>query len=432
MSKHARIDFKSDSTDLSSFDSQSEGAHASRAASAIDPNPREGTFRPKHARPSTSLKYMELENEAFHRDASSTVSFKAISPEMWQSHPDFSSLKAVVLGGGTGAPVSIKTLLQLGVQTSAVVAMADDGGSTGILREEAHVTPPGDIRKCLAAFAEDPEDPFTKAFKYRFEFARNHTLGNLMLSALENATGSFPEAIKICGQMLNARGRVYPSTLENVTLCARTREGKTLRGQANACKSEIALRRVWLESDEPHFAYKGAVQAIEEADLLILGPGSLFTSIIPNLCVEGIVEAIERSQAKTVFVCSLADMQGETWGMNAYEHVDALLRHGMEGLLDYVLIHNEGTLKKESFSQSAYRSLANSGILTPRFKDMPQGPVKIRPVHISLKDVEAIQARGPKVEIRNFADPQYPTWHNPQALGNAFTEILKQCLSQQK
>ena len=175
-----------------------------------------------------------LAGHGFRLDASSTQAFKAIGslhlPNPLKGNLDPTELRAVVIGGGTGAPMSIRTLLALGVNTSAVVAMADDGGSTGILREEAHVTPPGDVRKCLAAFAANPEDPLTKAFKYRFDFARNHTLGNLMLSALENATGSFPEAIKICGQLLGARGHVYPSTLNNVTLCAETRDGRILRG----------------------------------------------------------------------------------------------------------------------------------------------------------------------------------------------------------
>ena len=218
----------------------------------------------------------------FRTDPSSTQAFRAVGslrrhlPLIKEVDP--SKLKAVVIGGGTGAPVSIRTLLALGVQTSAVVAMADDGGSTGILREEAHVTPPGDIRKCLAAFAADPDDPLTKAFKYRFDFARNHTLGNLMLSALENATGSFPEAIKICGQLLGARGHVYPSTLNNVTLCARTQDGRILRGQAKACKSSTALEQVWLESPEESLPYMEAIRAIRQADIVVLGPGSLFTN----------------------------------------------------------------------------------------------------------------------------------------------------------
>ena len=278
-----------------------------------------------------------LAGHGFRLDASSTQAFKAIGslhlPNPLKGNVDPTELRAVVIGGGTGAPMSIRTLLALGVNTSAVVAMADDGGSTGILREEAHVTPPGDVRKCLAAFAANPEDPLTKAFKYRFDFARNHTLGNLMLSALENATGSFPEAIKICGQLLGARGHVYPSTLNNVTLCAETRDGRILRGQSVAGKSSTALERVWLESPELCLPYMEALRAIRQADVVVLGPGSLFTSIIPNLLVPGIVDAIRQSNARTVFVCSLADQQGETWGLSAREHVEALLRHGMEGCL---------------------------------------------------------------------------------------------------
>ena len=114
----------------------------------------------------------------------------------------------------------------MGVETSAVVAMADDGGSTGILRERAGVTPPGDICKCICAMAADPEDPLTRAFKYRFPFADNHTLGNLMLSALEDATGEFPQAVQICERLLNARGHGYPSTLDRGSLVARTRDGR--------------------------------------------------------------------------------------------------------------------------------------------------------------------------------------------------------------
>ena len=227
--------------------------------------------------------------------------------------PSDGEVRAVVIGGGTGAPVSLRTLLSLGAHTSAIVAMADDGGSTGILREEANVTPPGDIRKCIAAMAADPDDPLTRAFKYRFTFARNHTLGNLMISALEDATGSFPEAIAICERLLGARGKVYPSTLTRVTLSARTRDGRELVGQAVACHSRTALERVRLngESIEP---YRPALDAIRAADLIVLGPGSLFTSIIPNLLVPGVIDAIRESKGACVFVCSLADMQGETWG----------------------------------------------------------------------------------------------------------------------
>ena len=169
--------------------------------------------------------------------------------------PGDQRLKAVVIGGGTGAPVSIRTLRSMGVETSAVVAMADDGGSTGILRERAGVTPPGDIRKCICAMAADPEDPLTRAFKYRFPFADNHTLGNLMLSALEDATGEFPQAVQICERLLNARGHVYPSTLDRVSLVARTRDGRYIEGQAVACHSRTALAHVQLRGQGKIQAY---------------------------------------------------------------------------------------------------------------------------------------------------------------------------------
>ena len=146
-------------------------------------------------------------NNAFNMDASATSAFAKIDLDRVDDDIDDlfdEPFRAVVIGGGTGAPVSIRTLLSLGIETSAVVAMADDGGSTGILREEADVTPPGDVRKCIAAMADDPFDPLVKAFKYRFSIANNYALGNLMLAALEDACGSFPEAISICERLVNA------------------------------------------------------------------------------------------------------------------------------------------------------------------------------------------------------------------------------------
>lgn len=373
----------------------------------------------------------------FRHDASMTQAFRAIGSLGHRRSArgiDPTKFKAVVIGGGTGAPVSIRTLLAMGVQVSAVVAMADDGGSTGILREEAHVTPPGDIRKCLAAMAADPDDPLTKAFKYRFDFARNHTLGNLMLSALENATGSFPEAIKICGQLLGARGHVYPSTLNNVTLCARTQDGRTLRGQAVCCKSQTALEQVWLESPDQCLPYLEALRAIRSADLIVLGPGSLFTSIIPNLLVPGIVDAISQSRARTVFVCSLADQQGETWGLSAREHVEALMRHGMAGCLDYVLIHSSGKPAHARSITGAFEAVAGPASQKSAMAEAQAGVnlERIRPVKVSQADIDAIQAQGPVVLVRDMVDPERPTWHDPRALSDAFMGVFKLCRSRRR
>lgn len=342
--------------------------------------------------------------DAFGHDPSATAVFAAL-PEVSPDEKPKRKVRAVVIGGGTGAPVSIRTLLSMGVETAAVVAMADDGGSTGILRDQAGATAPGDIRKCLTAMAADAEDPFTKAFKVRFGFAENHTLGNLVLSALEVTSGSFPQAIEVCEQMLGARGHVYPSTLGRVSLVAKTRDGRTLLGQAVASHSRTALKRVALESDEPITAYKPACDAIKKADIIVLGPGSLFTSIIPNLIVPGIVEAIRASHAAVVFVCSIADMQGETRNLSVLEHFEALETHGMSGLIN-VVIAQEGAGHMSGLEEGGRHSLS-----------------------ISAEEVAALQSRGVQALTADFTEAEHPTWHDPARLRHAFAEVFKSCRS---
>lgn len=378
------------------------------------------------------MEFVPSPNDApFVRDASLTAAFEALDGADGFDLAG-EEVRAVVIGGGTGAPVSLRTLLSLGAKTSAIVAMADDGGSTGILREEANVTPPGDIRKCIAAMAADPDDPLTRAFKYRFTFARNHTLGNLMLSALEDATGSFPEAIAICEELLGARGKVYPSTLTRVTLGARTRDGRLIEGQAVACHSRTALERVELRG-ESIAPYPPALDAIRDADLIVLGPGSLFTSIIPNLLVPGVVDAIRESRGACVFVCSLADMQGETWGLTAREHYEALCDHGMRGLVDYMLVHVPQALSLAGLTDEAFAAAVNEQNKVWHRGD-PADPEaqRIRPVSITYRDARAIQEQGTVVIARNLVDPIRPTWHDPKALRAAFSRVLKLCRSRQR
>lgn len=381
----------------------------------------------------------------FRVDPSATGAFGALGAATRTLAPAAPPLRrAVVIGGGTGAPMSIRTLLSLGVDTSAVVAMADDGGSTGILREEADVTPPGDVRKCIAAFARNPRDPLVRAFRYRFAVARDHALGNLMLAALEDAAGSFPEAIAICERLLDAQGHVYPSTLDHVTLSARTRDGRVLTGQAAACHSTAALERVELRCEgEGCRAYEPALDAIREADLIVLGPGSLFTSIIANLLVPGVVDAIRESRGRVLFVCSLADVQGETWGLTAREHVEALFDHGLEGLVDYVLVHSDAPLRASGSSPDrlvAGLSLAegDDGSAGGRSRaaaalgDARAFSAAPRRVEVSYEDVLAIQARGPVVIVRDLADAANPVWHAPLALREAFLGVMKLCRSRQR
>ncbi len=370
--------------------------------------------------------------EAFRVDPAATAAFSALRsalPHLGGLATDDAALRAVVIGGGTGAPVSIRTLLSLGLETSVVVAMADDGGSTGVLREEADVTPPGDIRKCLVAFAKDPSDPLVRALKYRFAVARDHALGNLLLAALEDACGSFPEAISICERLVNAQGHVYPSTLDHVVLSARTRDGRTLTGQAVACHSKTALESVRLAAEDgrPPRAFEPALEAIRAADLIVLGPGSLFTSIIPNLLIPGVIDAIRASRGRVLFVCALADVQGETWGLTAREHFEALAAHGMEGLIDYMLVHSKVPLRAESPATGSFAAISGAELEHASTSDLNDTQLVrgVRPISISYADMLAVQARGPIVISRNLADAEHPTWHSPFALREAFQDVIK-------
>ena len=370
--------------------------------------------------------------DAFRVDPAATAAFSALKsalPNLRSLDESDRALRAVVIGGGTGAPVSIRTLLSLGVQTSAVVAMADDGGSTGVLREEADATPPGDIRKCLVAFAKDPSDPLVRALKYRFAVARDHALGNLLLTALEDACGSFPDAIAICERLVNAQGHVYPSTLDHVVLSARTCDGRVLDGQAVACHSKTALESVWLAAEDgrPPAPYEPACKAIREADLIVLGPGSLFTSIIPNLLIPGIVDAIRASRGRVLFVCALADVQGETWGLTAREHFEALASHGMEGLIDYMLVHSKVPLRAESPATGSFAALSGAELEHASTSDLNDSQLTcgVRPISINYGDMLAIQSRGPIVISRNLVDAERPTWHSPFALRDAFQSVIK-------
>ncbi len=346
----------------------------------------------------------DLLPRAFSHDPSATAVFKAL-PRSQGPNDAARSLKAVVIGGGTGASMAIRTLLSMGLETSAVVAMADDGGSTGILRDQAGATAPGDIRKCLTAMALDADDPLVKAFKVRFGFAENHTLGNLMLSALEVTSGGFPQAIAICEELLKAQGHVYPSTLDRISLVAKTCDGRTLEGQAVASHSRTALSKVALRSPHDIVAYEPALQAIRQADLVILGPGSLFTSIIPNLLVPGIVEALAQSKAVKVFVCAVADTQGETRGLPVLGHYEALASHGMKGLLDYILVQG------------------------PQAAPVSEAAAMIRYLEAQPEDIAAIEQAGTRVIVRDFIGEEYPSWHDPARLRDGLWEVVEQCRS---
>lgn len=337
------------------------------------------------------------------------------------SKRELAATRVVCLGGGTGVPSSIKALALLGIYPDAVVSVADDGGSSGLLRSHTGQVPPGDLRKCLVALARDQKSPWVKAFRKRFAYANDHALGNLILTALQETTNSLAESIVLCEQLLETRGHVYPASFDSVLLMGSTLDGQKLAGQSTICKAETALDRVVLNPANPT-ANPDAIAAIEAADLLVLGPGSLFTSIIPNLLIPGIREAILQSRAATVFICPVADVQGETWGLDAAELTDALLAHGMEGRLDYALVNGREP-KKESGNVTGYFSALGSEAQTAVLSEQ-EDPSPVKPVVANDDTIARIRSRGVRVLIRRMNAATRHSWHDPEALSAALASII--------
>jgi len=260
--------------------------------------------------------------------------------------------KVVVVGGGTGLSILLSGLKTYTDHIAAVVTVADDGGSSGRLRRELGVLPPGDFRNCIAALADD-EALTTQLFQYRFPNVRReaenghalegHNFGNLFITAMANVTGSFEKALVESGRVLAIRGQILPSTLENVTLCADlVDEAAAIRrvaGESAIPEARLPIQRVYLEPSGSH-AYPPALRAILDADLVVIGPGSLFTSLMPNLLVDDITRAIRASNALKVYVCNVATQPGETDGFTVGDHVEAIERHVGPGLFSFVLANN--------------------------------------------------------------------------------------------
>ena len=254
-------------------------------------------------------------------------------------------LKITALGGGSGLAVLLRGLKHEVAhrdQLTAVVTVSDDGGSSGRLRRELGVLPPGDIRNCIVALADD-EDLLARLFQYRFPNGKGlsgHSFGNLFLTALTGVTGDFYQAILTAEQILSVRGRILPATLQDVRLRGAGRSGRVYEGESAVGTSGERLAHLRMEPSAAP-AFPPAVRAIEEADLVVLGPGSLYTSIIPNLLIPGIRSAMERSAAPSVLVMNLMSQPGETDGMTAVEHLEAIEQLAGPGLVDVVLLSEE-------------------------------------------------------------------------------------------
>ncbi len=222
---------------------------------------------------------------------------------------------------------------------AAVVTVTDDGGSSGRLRREYSVLPPGDIRNCMVALSKD-EALLGRLFQYRFPGGGlgGHSFGNLFLTALTSVTGDFPEAVRLSGQVLAIRGRIFPATVANVTLEAELEGGRVVAGETKISRSRRRIRRVRLVPRRVK-PLPEVIEAIRAADLILVGPGSLYTSIIPNLLVAGLAQAVARSQATRVYIANLMTQPGETQGYSVADHVRAIYRHTRGGLFDYAVVN---------------------------------------------------------------------------------------------
>ncbi len=250
--------------------------------------------------------------------------------------------RIVAVGGGTGLSMLLSGIKNITNNITAVVTVGDDGGSSGRLRESMGILPPGDIRHCITALADD-EDLVTKLFKYRFkngEGLEGHSFGNLFLTALCAITGDMVTAVKESSNVLSIRGRVLPSTLDDMKLVAELEDGRVIHGESTIPEAHGKIKRLFTEPANCR-ALEDAIHAIRNAELIILGPGSLYTSVIPNLLIKEIADEIAKSKAKKIYVCNIMTQPGETDDYKVSDHLKALIQHaGSNKIVDAVLVND--------------------------------------------------------------------------------------------
>ncbi len=310
--------------------------------------------------------------------------------------------KVVALGGGTGMSNLLSGLKSYTADITAVISVADDGGSSGKLRKEFDMLPPGDIRKCLIALSDD--SPLMEGLlRYRFpeQELGGHSFGNLFLTVMARITGDFGEAVQQASRMLSIRGRVFPATLENIFLVATHSDGTKTTGQRLISESTKPIEQVELKPG-PGKADPAILQAISEADLIIIGPGSLYTSVIPNLLIPNIPEAIAASPGACVYVANVASVEGETKGMGLADHVAAIEKHVAAPFINYILLNsgNPGSEALKRFSNRQSRRL--------------------------LRAEEGLaESNGYQYIREDVVDPTNPAWHSPPKLARALMDLVE-------
>ncbi len=323
-------------------------------------------------------------------DIIATHRFGSVEPE----------LRIVTIGGGTGLSTLLRGLKQYNVAITAIVTVGDDGGSTGRLRTEFNVPAPGDIRNCLVALA-DSETLLSDLFQYRFEAEASglhgHSFGNLFITAMTKVAGSFEQAVIESSKVLNIRGAVLPSSLEDITVNAEMDDGTVVSGESNIPRARKRVARCFIEPGHAE-AYDPAIVAILSADLVVLGPGSLYTSVVPNLLVEGISHALRFAPGERVYVCNVATQPGETDGYAVIDHLRALADHAGGLPVDRVLINSN--------LEPAERGIK---------PEWQVSAVELDGLHEFDGDIVLDQ--------RDIVNPEFPLRHDPQRLSEALIAI---------
>jgi uncharacterized cofD-like protein len=316
-------------------------------------------------------------------------------------------LQVVSIGGGHGLSALLNGLKQYthpseapAIDITAIVTVTDDGGSSGRLRREFDVLPPGDIRNCMVALSEDGA-LLSRLFQYRFKAGaglKGHSFGNLFLTALTDITGDFPDAVRSSAEVLNIAGRIFPSTTANVSLEAVLEDGSVVRGETRISRARRRIRQIRLRPGRAR-PLRETLDAIARADLITLGPGSLFTSVIPNLLVSGIPKAIRQSPALKAYFVNLMSQPGETTNFTASDHVLALYEHAGAGIVDSVVLSNSRV----------------SPALRRVYAQQNSAPVE--------GDKEAIEAMGLAVREADLVLKGVKVRHNPAAIARVAVEL---------
>jgi uncharacterized cofD-like protein len=314
--------------------------------------------------------------------------------------------RIVVVGGGTGLSTMLRGLKKITTNLTAVVTVSDDGGSSGRLQKELGVLPPGDIRNCLVALADD-EALVTELFRYRFlegEGLKDHSFGNLFLAAMTGITGNFDEAIKVSSRVLNVKGRVLPSTLAVARLCAKLADGRVVEGESKIPEARGVIEDVFLD---PPFAapLDEVITALREADAIVLGPGSLYTSIMPNLLVDRVGREIEASNAVKIYVCNVMTQPGETDGYTASSHVRALLRGADAQVCEIAVVNDELPRK-----------------LREEYAEEGQFPVQV--------DEDELRTLGVRVVRANVISETDTVRHDSDRLATVVTAIIDEAVAE--